>query len=494
MVVLTLNAILSFAGLSIMTRYLGAETFGSFSWAMALVVIFNTVADLGFNTAHIKRVSEGKDIGECISTFTLCKLSLTGLMVLFMTIFLLFTSSYRQLEGDGLLMVILFILYYVFYDVASIAIATFDARQETARTQTSNMIDPLLRLPLIVIFALGGMSAVSFVVAYVIGGFGLMVSSLYLLSREKIIWKRPRLVHHYVAFAIPYALVTVMATVSSNLDKLLLGVFWTNIEVGYYSASWSIVLMISVIGIAISSLVFPTFSKLHTENGNEQIQTLTWASERYTSMISIPLIAILVVFSEDIMALLFGTEFRGGGGSLRFLAIAMFLEIINVAYIAQIGAFNRPTAVAKLTIIQVVTGFAFFLVLVPTHIGGIDLLALGDTGAAIARIFGCAAIFFIARRLAFNLTGTRSNPRLLLHLVGALLTGLTLEAISGVWSITHWYDALLLLMVSYAVFTSLLFIFRELGKEDMRFMMSVMNPLDMWSYVKGELKGREPRS
>lgn len=494
MVAQALTAILSFAGLSVMTRYLGVDAFGSISWAMALVVTFNTIADLGFSVTHIKRVSEGKDIGECISTFALYKLSLTGLMVLSMTIFLLVSASYKQLQGDGLTMILLFILYYVFYDIASIAMVTFDARQETAKTQSSYMIDPLLRLPLIAIFSLSGMGVVSIVAAYLIGGFGLMIFSLYLLSREKIVWKKPRLMRYYASFALPYALVTTMSSISPNLDKILLGVFWTNVEVGYYSAGWSVAFIISVISISISSLVFPAFSRLHAEGNSEQIRTLTRVSERYTSMLALPFIVILVVFSGDIMTLLFGAEFRDGEGSLRFLAIALFIEMINTPYIAQIGAFNRPTTVAKLTVVSVIADLAIFLFLVPAAIGEVDLMGLGDAGAAIARIAGYAVIFFIVRRLAFMLTGTRSNPRILIHLLGALLTGLALETLSRSWSITHWYDAIIFLAISYSLFTAILFIFRELAKEDMKFIMSVVNPLDMWSYIKGELGGRAPRN
>jgi len=43
--------------------------------------MFNVIADLGFSAAHVKRISEGKDLGECIGTYATIKILLTVVMV-----------------------------------------------------------------------------------------------------------------------------------------------------------------------------------------------------------------------------------------------------------------------------------------------------------------------------------------------------------------------------------------------------------------------------
>jgi len=48
---------------------------------MGFVGLFNFIADLGFSSAHVKRISEGKDLGECIGTFATIKILLTVIMV-----------------------------------------------------------------------------------------------------------------------------------------------------------------------------------------------------------------------------------------------------------------------------------------------------------------------------------------------------------------------------------------------------------------------------
>ena len=77
------SAVLSFVGLLAMTNYLGKDVYGNISWIMATVATLNIAADLGFMNAHIKRVSEGQDENDCISTYFVTKLLLTSFMVVF---------------------------------------------------------------------------------------------------------------------------------------------------------------------------------------------------------------------------------------------------------------------------------------------------------------------------------------------------------------------------------------------------------------------------
>lgn len=77
-----ISAALAYVGLYFITRYLETDVYGTVTAAMALVATFNAVADLGFSSAHVKRISEGADPDQCISTFAFIKIVLTALMVL----------------------------------------------------------------------------------------------------------------------------------------------------------------------------------------------------------------------------------------------------------------------------------------------------------------------------------------------------------------------------------------------------------------------------
>ena len=73
-----------FLGNTLLAQFWGSyakEALGTIWFSMAFVGLFWGFSDLGFISAHIKRISEGKDLGECVGTFTLIKAALTVVLV-----------------------------------------------------------------------------------------------------------------------------------------------------------------------------------------------------------------------------------------------------------------------------------------------------------------------------------------------------------------------------------------------------------------------------
>ena len=77
-----LSAFIGWIGLVVIARLWGGfapTAVGIIGFGMAFVGMFNVIADLGFSTAHVKRISEGKDLGECIGTYATIKILLIGI-------------------------------------------------------------------------------------------------------------------------------------------------------------------------------------------------------------------------------------------------------------------------------------------------------------------------------------------------------------------------------------------------------------------------------
>ena len=63
------NAIIGWIALLFVARKMGASAIGEFSFALSIVGSFTFIAFFGFKMAHVKRISEGLDLGKCIGTF-----------------------------------------------------------------------------------------------------------------------------------------------------------------------------------------------------------------------------------------------------------------------------------------------------------------------------------------------------------------------------------------------------------------------------------------
>ena len=484
-----LAAGLGFIALSLMMRYV-PEEYGSIMWAMSLGATFNALADLGIGAAHVKRVSEGQDLSDCLSTYTVGKLLLTLMMV---TIFLGSMLIYTEVLGNRLYdtsmdVIILFALYWVFFDLAAVATQTFDARLQTAKTQFSFLMDSFVRVPLLIILAINGFEDVYLAYAYVIGGMSLAVTALLLLGKENIRWGRPRLFKKYIAFALPSAPFIVFASLALNIDKVLLGFFWSSLEVSYYVAAYNFLLFFLTIGMAISTLTFPAFSKMHSEGLMEGIRTKTNMAERYVSLIGMPVMAVLVTFPDEVASILFGGHNSAVGGPMRFLAVSMYLNLINYVYTSQIKAVNRPGMLARIIVVQLVVNLILMMLLIPDSIFGYDVLGMRSVGAGVANMIGVMVLFVLTRYVVYRLTGTKPNLRIGKHVLAGAITILALISISAQWELVRFYDLIGYGALTLLIFSGLLVSMRELTREDVHFLLSVVNPMEMGRYIRSELK------
>ena len=484
------SAALAFIGLFFMTRYLGADVYGSISWVLALVATFNSISDLGFGSAHIKRISEGKDLDDCVSTYAVIRIVLTAVMVAtVLSAIIVYAVAFGQaFTSTSFEVILLFMLYFVYYDLATIATATFDARMETAKTQLSVFMDPLIRIPLVVFVSISRLSAMHLAYTYVLGGLGVAIISMVLLSRERVRWRKPTLFRSYLKFAFPIALISIMGAISGNADLLLIGFFWSNTHVAFYSASQSVLNLLAVIGTAVSTLAFPTFSKLNSEGNMDKIREVTRAAERYISMLAMPIVVVVILFPGQVALILFGGGFSAAAGPLRFLSVSMLLNLLNSVYASQIGAVNRPDLSAKLTLLSLVVNVGLLAIFIPTSLFKIKVLGMAETGAAMADMLGVMVLFITTRFIVMKLTKTRSNSRILIHVLAALITGFVLIGMSSIWIMTHWFDLIAYGLISACVFAVLLYILKELTIGDLKFFLSVVDPREMKDYISSELR------
>jgi O-antigen/teichoic acid export membrane protein len=155
-----MGMIFGFITLKFVAMQLGTDAYGQMVIGFAVVSLFSFLAGLGFGSSHMKRISEGKDLGECIGTFIAIRLATTALMVLAVVASLwAWTTIYPSGLQDVSIGVILAVLvYFIFAGLASIPTLTFDARTETSKSQLSNMAQHPIKMVAVifVVMAAGG--------------------------------------------------------------------------------------------------------------------------------------------------------------------------------------------------------------------------------------------------------------------------------------------------------------------------------------------------
>jgi O-antigen/teichoic acid export membrane protein len=484
------SAILAFLSLSIMTRYLGPETFGIITLLGSITVTVNTICDLGFRNAHIKRVSEGDDLNECLSTFASIRLMLTGLMVLanIVVIILWTTLLGKTLEPFAYQVFVLYIVYYVLMNLISIVTTTFEARTEVVKNQLVLMVELFVRVPAIIILLLVGFGAVEVVSAYVIGGLASLVLAYYYLAGLKIHWGRPVLRKKYIAFAMPLALMTAFNSISLNMDKILVGAYWSDSDVGFLTSGQILLSMLALAGGALATLAYPSFSKMVSEKKWDDIRKLTHDSERFLSLLLTPIILIMVVIPEAVAVFLLGDSFAGAADSIRFIALSVWIGSLCQISSMLILAANKPRISARIALWALILNIFLLFYLVPSDFFGIPCLGLSYVGAAIANVGYNLFVFFLTKKAASKLNNVKLDSRIWKHIAAAGLSGglsyFALDLIEldtlGVISVG---SALML-----ALYFSILAIWNEFRLSDVRYVLNVISPGKMKQYFKDELR------
>jgi O-antigen/teichoic acid export membrane protein len=484
---------LAFIGLFFITRYIGADAYGSVSWTISLLATFFALSDLGFGSAHIKRLNEKHNVNDCVSTYATIKIALTAITVVVATVSIfiwefLLGGSITPQTAD---LIILFILYQVFYCIASIAITTYTGTLETFKAQMISLADPLIRVPLVIFVAFAAPGTMTLAYTYVLASLGVVIVAMLFLRRDKFKWQRPTLFRSYLTFATPLILVTVIGTVATYLATVLIGFFSEKSDVAFYTSSQVLLGVVSIIAIAVATLTYPSFSKLHVDGDMHEIRNITFQAERYLAMFSFPVIAVFVIFATPVASILLGTGFGPAGEALQFLAIGTLLGLINQVHATQVLAVNRPDMSAKLTMLSFVVFTPLLFILIPTSLFGVELFGLSYVGAAIASLITAIVNFIALRLVVYRLTGTGYNPRMTIQIFAVLVTSAVLLLLNNFHPMSNFLWLLLYSGAAVAVFFSILVIFKEFTRKDIEYFSEVVNFRKMIGYIREEVRNEE---
>lgn len=486
----SISAFLGGIGLLLIGTYFSPAAYGSIAWTMSLLAVFNSFADLGFTSAHIKRVSEGKNLSDCVSTYASIRLTLTVIMVTLVSLGLFIWTSVlgRPLTDTSVELIVLFILYYIFYDISTIATATFDARTQTAKSQLSLIMDALVRVPLILVLAVPSRGGMDLAFCYVAGGLAVMVTGLFLMRGEGIKLRKPTLFRSYYAFALPMMLVAIAGIATTNIDKIVIGFFWTNTEVGKYAAGQTILSMIAIISSSVGVLLYPTISRINEIGDRTTIREIVEKAERYLSFVLFPIVCVLVVFPDAVALVILPNNYTGAGESMRYLTLAMLINSLGGIYSTHIIAVNRVREVVWLSFLQFGSLAVLLIILVPNVFLGVEMMGMGAVGAAIASLLAIAITMSLYRIMVWKMVHAGLNPRMLLHILAGALTVAVLVLIGQFFQPERWYGILATWLIASGTFFSIVYILRELRNEDISYFLEIINPKGILSYVMKELR------
>ena len=260
---------------------------------------------------------------------------------------------------------------------------------------------------------------------------------------------------------------------------------------GLYFAVQRIALFIGTMALAIEEMLLPSVSKLHSNKSKDEIKSLVYDAEKYVAMVCIPIVAMTVVWSNEIIFVFISREFLPAARILQILVLASLIRVVNRPWSVALRGSDRPDLTSAINIFSSITSVILMLILVPKeipHLGLENLPGLGGEGAAIAVLISELIMAISLRFLCYSYLEMRPQVNFFVQIFFAIIVGLIMWQIQINLDIDRWYELFFFSAMGGFLYVSFLATVGAFTLNDFNFFWNTMNPKAMTSYVSEELK------
>lgn len=473
----------------VVARVAGASVLGTITFALSYVTMFSFVADLGFGTAHIKKLSEGLDAEKGLGTYSRIKLALIALYTITVICFFLIQKYILKTSfesNEHIYAIFIFLISAIITQTCSICKTTFTAYAQQAKTDLpdflSSIINQILRIALVLLgfrvlaLSLGNLASVIAVIpfyfylfrGYKLGKFDILIARDY--------WK----------IAKPVMITAMTSVLFASLGIVILQFYTNSEQVGYYSAGFRIGGFVLLISFSIGNLFFPIFSRAAANKDYKTIVKYMEKFERFSFIYLMPVIVLVTLFANEIVRLLLGKEFSASVPIMMMINISMFFRVLTSPYGSIMSGFGLFNQSLQIGIIQL---FCYLILLF--LFTNPNFMNLSGYGAALAYLLSTILLF------ALYIIYSKKNLKmlyfknLLIYLSFALVNfGITFLIYQG-FNITSLLMkacfAIIYLFMTYLLMYSL----KLFKKEDLQIVRVIFDFKAMNKYINQEIRRKQ---
>jgi len=320
-----LMALLSFALIIYLARFLGEADFGKYNFAFSFTSLFVIFADLGVNSLLVREIARKKDFSEqYVNNAILLKLPLS--ILTFMGIVL--TTWLLNFPGTLKILLYLFGIYNILCTISGTCLSLFQAWEKMEYTALFQIIERIIivTLALTVIFSGYGVIAIGYI--YLLAGILDIILAASITFKKFI---KPSfkidlgLQKKLIVMGLPFALNELFAVFFFKIDTILLGFLKGDIAVGIYNAAYNPLLNLSMIiaGI-VSAAIYPVMSRYFKEN-EKALEKFTIISSKYLAILGFPIALGCFVLADKFISIFYAGGYTSS--ILAFQILALFIPI-----------------------------------------------------------------------------------------------------------------------------------------------------------------------
>ncbi len=386
----------------IIARNFGPGIYGTFSLSIAIFSFAVTISALGFSEGILRFIPfyRGKNKIKNIRHILRWSLILLTISSVLFGFILFFSSEFISINifHDADLIIFLKVLSFAFpfYSLGS-ALLCFIRGFEKAKEHSfiSEFLQNGIKLIFLIIFVAMGIKEKSIVFSHFAGILAVFVIA-YLYCRYKLpeIFKKSMLSkktkkqigRKFFLYSLPLIFSGMLYILFGYTDSVLIGIFKTSTDVGFYNAALPIATFMTFLPILFLQIFFPMITREFSEKRFKIVHQLSKQVQKWIFIINLPVFLLMFLFSGAFINLLFGAEYMVAEQTLRILSIGLFFYSMTQISENLILAIGKSKILFINIISLLVLNLVLNLILIPKY---------GIEGAAWSVTISYILLYFI---------------------------------------------------------------------------------------------------
>lgn len=382
-------------------RYLGADGFGTLSFALAFTGIFGVFADLGLQPLIAREVARDKILaGKYLGNVSVIKTILAAFTfgIIALTVNLV---GYPEQTIEVVYLVALSVIFSAF---SQMFYAIFQAFEKMEYQSIGQILNFSLLLSGALFAISHGFSVIGFASLFFLASAIVLLYCIVVCLRK---FSKPKMEVDLsfwrvtIKEALPFGLSGIFIMIYYYIDTVMLSLMIpdANDVLGWYNAAYRLVLVLLVIPSVYFASIFPIMSRLY-KTSKESLKFVHEHSFKYMVMIAFPIGMGTTLLADKIILLIFGSDFAPATIALQILVWSSVLIFMSQAFGKLVNSTNRQIVETKITATGAILNVILNLLLIPKF----SYVAASVTTVA-TEFFVLLAYLFVFSKTKYKLRG-----------------------------------------------------------------------------------------
>ena len=345
-----------------LSRTLGAEKIGIYSYTISIITYFILFGSLGIAMYGQREIAYVQDNRKKRSK-TFYEITLLRVITLTVSIAIFFPIFCIHGEYNVYYRILLLEIFATMLDISWF----FQGIEEFKKTITRNLIIKLISVVLIFIFVNNPNDLIKYFMIFVLSTLIGNLSLWFYLPKtiEKVSIKELEIKHHLkptIALFIPQIAIQLYTV----LDKTMLGtMILDKSEVGYYEQAQKIVKLLLTLITALGTVMMPRIASTYAKGDNQRLRQYMEKSFAFVIMLALPLTLGIISVSNNFVPFFYGPGYEKVAPLIRIISpIIVIIGISNIIGVQYLLPTKQQTKYTISVIIGAIVNFILNIVFI----------------------------------------------------------------------------------------------------------------------------------